>query len=372
MQSNWLVTSVLWATLDSVSAWAASAPAVEAERGMVVSSQHLASDIGAEILRQGGNAVDAAVAVGYAQAVTNGCCGTIGGGFMVIHLADGRDTVIDFRETAPSAATRTMYLDKDGKPVLGASLRGYLSAGVPGTVLGLDTALQRYGTMTRAQVVAPAIGLARDGFVLVLGDTDIIDAGAKKPKADPEAARIFFQPDGSALRPGDRWVQADLARTLADIAESGPDAFYKGWRPKAVEDVPRIHHQWLPDVVYAEPFALPPDTARPLAAMGHTITEQTPRGAAELIVRPAGQGAGGPASSGNDSRFGGLMLPGHVYGAKRQPPPRRLGRRAVSPPNRPAVSPPRQAGSAMPSRCGSAPPRSRSPSRITPCTAAKA
>jgi gamma-glutamyltranspeptidase / glutathione hydrolase len=553
-------------------AHAASRPAEEADHGMVVSSQHLASDIGAQILRQGGNAVDAAVAVGYAQAVTNECCGNIGGGgFMVLHLKDGRDTFINFRETAPAAATRTMYLDKDGNPIAGASLDGWLAPGVPGTVLGLDTALREYGTMTRAQVMAPAIKLARNGFTLIRADTDIIDAGAKKLRADPEAARIFFRPDGSALQPGDTLVQTDLANTLAAIAKDGPDAFYKGPRAQAVEvaarahagiitaadfaaytvtesapvrctyrgyaflsaappssggvtmceilniiegydmrgmgfhsaqsvhlmteamrhaymdrntflgdpafvhnpldrllskdyaaqiraviqpdratpskdvqpgtpphehaetthysiadkdgnavsvtytvngifgagviapgtgylmndemddftvkpgvpnmfglvqgeantiapgkrplssmaptlvtkdgkicmvvgspggsriititletvlnlidygmqpqeavDAPRVHHQWLPDVLYAEPYALSPDTRKMLETMGYKIQEQTPWGAAELVVLPIAKAAGGPSSSGNDSTFGGQMRTGHIYGA---------------------------------------------------------
>ncbi|TSD84834.1 gamma-glutamyltransferase [Mycobacterium sp. KBS0706] len=223
--------------LGAAAAWAASPPAVEAPDGMVVSSQHLASDAGAEILRAGGNAVDAAVATGYAQAVTNPCCANIGGGgFMVIHLAkDDRDTFLNFRETAPAAATKAMYLDAAGNPVKGASLYGYLAVGVPGSVLGLDTALQRYGTLPREQVMAPAIKLAREGFTLTRGDTDILDAGAKLLKQDPVAAKIFFRPDGSAFKPGDRLVQADLADTLEAIAKGGPDAFYKGAVAQKVE-----------------------------------------------------------------------------------------------------------------------------------------
>jgi len=567
-----IAASALVALTGADAALAASHPAVEADHGMVVTSQHLASDIGAQVLKQGGNAVDAAVAVGYAQAVTNQCCGNIGGGgFMVIHLADGRDTFINFRETAPAGASRSMYLDKDGKPVPGASLRGYLAAGVPGTVLGLDTALRQYGTMARGQVMAPAIKLAREGFTLVLADTDIIDAGSKNLRDDPEAAKIFFHADGSPLKPGDLMVQADLADTLEAVAKSGPDAFYKGPRAQAVEaaskarggvltaadfagyavtesaplqctyrgyvihsapppssggvtmceilnilegydmkgmgfhsaqsihlmteamrhaymdrntylgdpafvtnpldrllskdyaaairtkiepnratpskdvqpgaapherpetthysvadaagnavavtytlngifgagvvapgtgyllnnemddftvkvgvpnnfglvqgeanaiapgkrplssmaptvvtkdgkvamvlgspggsriititlqtmlnmidhgmqpqeavDAPRVHHQWLPDMLYAEPFALSPDTRKILEGMGYGITEQTPWGAAEAIVLPGTAASQGPASSGGDSRFGGLMRPGHIYGA---------------------------------------------------------
>jgi len=217
-------------------AQAASAPAVEAKNGMVVTSQHLASQVGVDILKMGGNAIDAAVAVGYAQAVVNPCCGNIGGGgFMTIHLADGRDTFINFRETAPAAASANMYLDANGKAITNASLFGYLAAGVPGTVLGLDTAQHKYGKLTRAQVMQPAIKLARDGYILNRGDTDILDTTIAQFKKDPEAARLFLRRDGTPLQPGDRLVQKDLAKTLEAISRNGPDAFYKGAIPAAVE-----------------------------------------------------------------------------------------------------------------------------------------
>ena len=208
---------------------AASLPAVEARHGMVVTAQHLASDVGVEIMKAGGNAVDAAVAVGYAEAVTNPCCGNIGGGgFMLIHDAkSGRDVFLNFRETAPQAASADMYLDGSGRPIPGASLRGWRAVAVPGTVLGLNTALQRYGSLPLAKVMAPAIRLAREGFILTRGDTDIIDIVAARLKQDPEAARNFFRPDGSALQPGDRLTQPELARTLQAIARGGSDAFYK-------------------------------------------------------------------------------------------------------------------------------------------------
>lgn len=221
----------LWQSAD-----AASLPAVEARNGMVVTSQHLASQVGVDILKMGGNAIDAAVAVGYAQAVVNPCCGNIGGGgFMTIHLANGQDTFINFRETAPAASSADMYLDAQGKVKKGASLYGYLAAGVPGTVLGLDTAQRKYGKLTRRQVMAPAIKLARQGFILTRGDTDILDTTIERFRTDPEAARIFLRKDGSPLQPGDRLIQSDLANTLEAIAKQGPDAFYHGKIPAAVE-----------------------------------------------------------------------------------------------------------------------------------------
>ncbi|MFM0646190.1 gamma-glutamyltransferase [Paraburkholderia bryophila] len=217
-------------------AMAASEPAVEAKNGMVVSSQNLASEIGIAMLKKGGNAVDAAVAVGYAQAVTNPCCGNIGGGgFMTLHLADGQDRFINFRETAPAAASANMYLDADGKVRPGESLYGYRAVGVPGTVAGLDLAQRKYGKLTRQQVMAPAIKLARDGFILTRADTDILDTTVQRFRTDPDAARIFLRRDGTPLQPGDRLVQRDLAKTLENIARRGPDAFYRGRIPQIVE-----------------------------------------------------------------------------------------------------------------------------------------
>ncbi|EOU3146739.1 gamma-glutamyltransferase [Yersinia enterocolitica] len=233
---KWNKPLTVLALLVSGTLHAASTPAVEAKNGMVVTSQHLASQVGTDILKMGGNAVDAAVAVGYAQAVVNPCCGNIGGGgFMTIHLADGTDTFINFRETAPAAASADMYLDKEGKVTKDASLYGYLAAGVPGTVLGMDSAQKKYGKLTRQQVMAPAIKLAREGFVLTRADTDILDTTVKRFRQDPESARIFLRKNGEALQPGDRLIQTDLADTLTAISEQGPDAFYQGKIPQAVE-----------------------------------------------------------------------------------------------------------------------------------------
>lgn len=232
---KWQGALSIAALLVSSQIYAASAPATEAQHGMVVTSQDLATKVGLAILKQGGNAIDAAVAVGYAEAVVNPCCGNIGGGgFMTIHLADGKDTFINFREMAPAAASANMYQDANGNLVKGASLYGWLASGVPGTVLGMETARQKYGKLTREQVMAPAIKLARDGYILTRADTDVLDTTVERFKQDPYVASIFLRPDGSPLQPGDRLVQRDLAKTLEAIAKQGTDAFYKGRIPQAV------------------------------------------------------------------------------------------------------------------------------------------
>ena len=220
--------------------YSASLPPTESTTGLVVSAQHLAAQAGVDILRQGGNAIDAAVAVGYAEAVVNPCCGNIGGGgFLTAHLSDGRDIFLNFRETAPAAATRDMYLDANGQPVHGASLHGWKAVAVPGTVLGLDTALTRYGTMPRDKVMQAAIRLARDGFVLTQADADILAKGVALLRQSPTAARLFLRPDQSPPQAGDRLRQPELAATLQAIADHGSDAFYKGGIPRAVEAAAR-------------------------------------------------------------------------------------------------------------------------------------
>ncbi|PAQ08464.1 gamma-glutamyltransferase [Mesorhizobium temperatum] len=212
-----------------VAAFAASPQPAKGERGMVVTAQHLASQVGVEVLKKGGNAVDAAVAVGYALAVVYPNAGNIGGGgFMTIRFKDGRSTFLDFRERAPLASTKTMYLDKDGKPVKGASLDGYLAVGVPGSVAGFETAREKYGTLTRQDLMAPAIRYARDGFVLEQGDVASLEGGAARLAKDPAAAAIFLKPGGKPYAIGERLVQADLAASLSAISERGRDAFYKG------------------------------------------------------------------------------------------------------------------------------------------------
>ncbi len=230
-----LIGIICLACLSGSSADAASPLPIEGAHGMVVSAQRLASAVGARILKEGGNAVDAAVAVGYAEAVVNPCCGNLGGGgFMVIHLSDGRERFIDFREIAPQAATIGMYLNAQGQVIPGESLRGYKAVGVPGTVMGLNTALRRYGRLTRGQVMAPAIRLAREGFVLTRPDAAILDIATAAFRRQPDIAKIFLRPGGSPLRPGDRLVQTDLANTLQAIARGGSKAFYTGRIPQEI------------------------------------------------------------------------------------------------------------------------------------------
>ncbi|MDR2195666.1 MAG: gamma-glutamyltransferase [Gallionellaceae bacterium] len=202
--------------------------AATGEHGMVVTAQHLATQTGVDVLKRGGNAVDAAVAVGYALAVTYPAAGNLGGGgFMTIVLADGRKTFIDFREKAPLAATARMYLDADGNVIKGASTLGHLAVAVPGTVAGLETAREKYGTMRRAELIAPAIRHAREGFILDAGDVRMFNYASVALSKDPASAAIFLN-HGEAFRAGDKLVQKDLADTLQRISRHGVDGFYKG------------------------------------------------------------------------------------------------------------------------------------------------
>ncbi|WP_416763598.1 gamma-glutamyltransferase [Roseateles sp. So40a] len=203
---------------------------------MVVTAQHLATRVGVDVLKDGGNAVDAAVAVGYALAVVYPAAGNLGGGgFMTIQLADGRKTFLDFREKAPLAATANMYLDKDGNVIKGLSTHGHLAVGVPGTVSGLEYAREKYGTMKRAALIAPAIALADRGFALDQGDVDMFQTATKDFEADAASGAIFLN-KGKPFQAGDKLVQKDLAKTLREIGAKGTDGFYKGWVAKALVD----------------------------------------------------------------------------------------------------------------------------------------
>jgi gamma-glutamyltranspeptidase/glutathione hydrolase len=212
----------------------ASVAPVQAEHAMVVTAQPLATQVGVEVLKKGGNAIDAAVAVGYALAVVYPAAGTLGGGgFMTLRLAGGRKTFIDFREKAPLAATRNMYLDASGKVIEGASLRGHLAVAVPGTVSGLEYARAKYGTMARERLVAPAIALAAEGFTLRDADVRALREAASDLARDKASASIFLD-DGKARRAGGILVQKDLAATLREISRHGADGFYKGRVAEAI------------------------------------------------------------------------------------------------------------------------------------------
>ncbi|MFA1621580.1 gamma-glutamyltransferase [Rhizobium mongolense] len=230
-----LFTAFAFVVSPFAPAFAASPAPVEAEHGMVVTAQHLATDVGVEILKNGGNAVDAAVAVGYALAVVYPTAGNIGGGgFMTIRLKDGKTTFLDFRERAPLAATKTMYLDAKGDVVPRASLDGYLAVGVPGSVMGFETARERYGTKPRAELLAPAIRFAKDGFTLEQGDAATFASSAKRLAKDEAAAKIFLKPDGKPYSAGEKLLQPELAAVLSGISEKGTDAFYKAAPAEAI------------------------------------------------------------------------------------------------------------------------------------------
>jgi gamma-glutamyltranspeptidase/glutathione hydrolase len=216
------------ATLAFANAHGASQPPVPAENGMVVTAQHLATHVGVDVLKDGGNAIDAAVAVGYALAVVYPAAGNIGGGgFMTIQLANGKTTFLDFREKAPLAATANMYLDKDGNVIKGLSTTGHLAVGVPGTVSGMEKALAKYGTMKRTTVMTPAIKYAQDGFVLDQGDIDMFLTATDDFKKDAATGAIFLN-RGEPFKVGDKIVQKDLAKTLKLIRDKGEAGFYQG------------------------------------------------------------------------------------------------------------------------------------------------
>ena len=214
--------------LLSPAAYAFDPAPVPGRAGMVVSAQRLATEVGIGILKQGGNAIDAAVAVGYALAVTYPAAGNLGGGgFMTVRLADGSTGFLDFREKAPMAATPGMFLDEAGNVARGRSTDTWLAVGVPGSPAGLEVARLRWGRLQRPEVMAPAIRLAREGFILEAGDVSLLRVVAPGLAKDKEAAAIFLR-DGKPFAVGDRLVQTDLANTLERLAREGPDALYRG------------------------------------------------------------------------------------------------------------------------------------------------
>jgi gamma-glutamyltranspeptidase/glutathione hydrolase len=205
---------------------AASTEPVHARHGMVVSAHELASQAGIEMMQAGGNAVDAAVATGFALAVVHSPAGNIGGGgFMLIRMADGATHFLDYREKAPAAATAEMYLDTQGNVIEDASVIGYKAIGVPGSVAGMVYAEQKDGKLSLKRVMAPAIKLAREGFALSWGEAR--DMQNDRYLGKFAESRRVFQRDGNFYKPGEIFRQLDLARTLERIAAK-PDDFYHG------------------------------------------------------------------------------------------------------------------------------------------------
>jgi gamma-glutamyltranspeptidase/glutathione hydrolase len=228
-----LVSVATW-VVCCTSIHAASIAPVAAEHGMVVTAQHLATQVGVDILKKGGNAIDAAVAVGYTLAVVYPAAGNLGGGgFMTLQLADGRKTFLDFREKAPLAATPNMYLDTAGNVVKGLSTNGYLAVGVPGSVAGFEVARTKYGTMSRSALMAPAIRLAERGFTLEQGDVDLLRTATNDFRKDAATAAIYLN-KGEPFAPGQNLKQKDLAKTLRLVRRNGKDGFYKGTVARAL------------------------------------------------------------------------------------------------------------------------------------------
>jgi gamma-glutamyltranspeptidase/glutathione hydrolase len=227
-----VVLFLIW-TLTFVNAsHAAPREPVRARHGMVASTNEVASRVGVEIMKRGGNAVDAAIAVAFALAVTHPAAGNLGGGgFMMIRLRDGRSTAIDYREMAPAAATRNIYLDKNGNLIEGegGSLVGYRAAGVPGTVRGMELALKKYGSgkLTWSQLIEPARRLAANGFTVTYSLARSLKESDEYLSKYPETKRIYLR-DGNFYNEGELFRQPELAATFARLQRSGPNEFYEG------------------------------------------------------------------------------------------------------------------------------------------------
>ena len=217
-----------------------SAQPVRGRHGMVVSRETHATEAGLKILQSGGNAVDAAVAVGFALAVTHSSAGNIGGGgFMLVRMADGRTAFIDFRERAPLTASRNMYLDAAGKATQD-SITGYRASGVPGTVRGMEYASKKFGKKPWAELVQPAAELASKGFALSYAQANGLKNAGRTLGQFPESKRVFLR-DGKYYEPGDLFVQADLGRTLDRIARLGAKDFYEGETARLLAEDMKAH-----------------------------------------------------------------------------------------------------------------------------------
>ena len=236
-QSSKALVLILSFILISVSFSEGGRTPVRAKNGMVSSASRLASEVGVETLKQGGNAVDAAVATAFALAVTWPSAGNIGGGgFLVYHGDDGHATTFDFREKAPLAASERMYLGLDGRVINNSNHIGMLAIGVPGTVAGLYKAHQELGSLPWEDLVAPAVALARDGIPINYSLQTGFARSANRFRQYPSSAEKFFRADGSLYELGDTWLQPDLAHTLELIRNNGRDGFYKGENAKKLAD----------------------------------------------------------------------------------------------------------------------------------------
>lgn len=234
-----------------------------ARKGMVVSQDKYASEAGLEVLKLGGNAIDAAVATGFALAVTHPQAGNLGGGgFMMIYLkSEDRVIALDYREMAPAGATRDMFLDDDGNVDNRRARFSMLSSGVPGTVMGLTDAQAKYGALPLHVVMAPAIRLAEEGFPVTWALQASLSRFGERLKADAASAQQFFKQDGSAYEQGELFRQTDLAKTLREIADKGADGFYQGWVADRIVETMRtdgglIRHEDLRAYVAKEREAL--------------------------------------------------------------------------------------------------------------------
>ena len=248
-----VMAPVLFQTPVQVTTLAASREPVRARHGVVASTNELASKVGIDIMKRGGNAVDAAIAVAFALAVTHPAAGNLGGGgFMMIRLKNGRSTAIDYREMAPAAATRNIYLDKNGKVIAGdgGSIVGYRAAGVPGTVRGMELALKKYGSgkLSWSQLVEPARQLAANGFTVtrslarslrgrqeITRGNETIDEDIEYLAKYPETKRIYLN-NGNFYNEGDLFRQPDLAATFARLQRGGPNEFYEGQTARMIAD----------------------------------------------------------------------------------------------------------------------------------------
>ena len=239
-------SSKLFSDIASPAALAASREPVRAKHGIVASTNEIASQVGVDIMKRGGNAVDAAIAVAFALAVTHPAAGNLGGGgFMMIRLKNGKTTAIDYREMAPAAATRNIYLDKNGNLIQGegGSLVGYRAAGVPGTVRGMALALEKYGSgkFYWPQLIWPAMRLASDGFVVNRTLARSLRDNKDYLSQYPETKRIYLN-NGKFYKEGDVFRQPDLAYTLGRLQKSGPNEFYGDYTARMIVDDVKRHN----------------------------------------------------------------------------------------------------------------------------------